>query len=200
MATPILDLNRLYSYADYLQWQFEESLELIRGQVFWMSPAPKRQHQDIARELSSIFSQYLKNKPCKVYFAPFDVRLPAQAADNSKADQITTVVQPDICVVCDPAKLDDRGCLGAPDLIIEIVSPSTAAKDTGIKFELYESAGVAEYWIVYPVGTIHVYWLDEKGKYYQAGIYSKLHHLEVKTLPGLTIELAQVFVDDPSTF
>lgn len=198
MATQVLDLNRLYSYADYLQWQFEESLELIRGKVFWMSPAPKRQHQDISKKLFLKIAQFLEQERCQVYFAPFDVRLPAQAADNSKADQITTVVQPDICVICDPVKLDDRGCLGAPDLIIEIVSPSTAAKDTGIKFELYESSGVAEYWIVYPEGTIHVYWLDEKGKYYQAGIYSKIHPLEVKTLPGLTIDLAQIFIDDPS--
>lgn len=138
-----LDLNGTYSYADYLKWQFDDFVEIIKGKVYKMPPAPTRYHQDISREIERPIANYFYKKTCKVYSAPFDVRFPINGEERENA--IYTVVQPDICVICDYKKLDDKGCLGAPDLIIEIASPSTAKKDLNEKFNLYESAGVREY-------------------------------------------------------
>ena len=159
-----LDLNGTYTYSDYLKWQFTEIVELIKGRIYKMSPAPVRYHQDIAREIERPISNYFYKKSCKVYFAPFDVRF----AKNGEGveDAIYTVVQPDICVICDPKKLDEKGCLGSPDWIIEITSPSTAKKDLNEKFNLYESYGVKEYWVVFPKDRyISVYFLNDKGVY-----------------------------------
>lgn len=144
-----LDLTKSYTYADYLTWNFQERLEILKGRIFKMSPAPSRKHQRISKEISGIFYNYFKNKSCEFYVAPFDVRLinyKKSTADN----QITTVFQPDICVICDKEKLDDRGCIGAPDLIVEILSPGNSKKEMDIKFDLYEENGVKEYWIVEP--------------------------------------------------
>ena len=118
-----LDLNKKYTYADYLTWQFDEMVELIKGRIFRMSPAPKRLHQEFSGNVFSEFHNYLKIKPCKVYEAPFDVRLIKNKNKDNK--QIETVVQPDICIICDLDKLDDYGCIGSPDLIVEIVSKAS---------------------------------------------------------------------------
>ena len=115
----LLEPEATYSYADYLKWTFEERVELIKGRLFKMSPAPRRTHQEIGVVMGSEIYNYLKGKLCKVYHAPFDVRFPSNQGDSD--DQTFTVVQPDICVVCDPAKLDDAGCKGAPDLVVEIL-------------------------------------------------------------------------------
>lgn len=127
-----LDFSKSYTYADYLTWQFDEMVELIKGKVYNMSPAPARKHQSVAGNLYVEFAIFLKRKPCKVYSAPFDVRLTKINEDK----KTTTVIQPDICVVCDPSKLDTAGCVGAPDLIVEILSPSTSDKDVRVKFDL----------------------------------------------------------------
>lgn len=160
-----LDLNKKYTYADYLTWQFEEMVELIRGKVFRMSPAPGAYHQEVSSNLHGQIWTYLKKKPCKVFAAPFDVVLPLP--DNQQSnDKITTVVQPDISVLCDLSMIADGKCKGAPDWIIEILSKSTANKDVTEKFVLYQNAGVKEYWIVHPhEGTIMPYRLDESGQY-----------------------------------
>ncbi len=160
-----LDLNKKYTYADYLTWQFEEMVELIRGKVFRMSPAPGAYHQEISGNLYGIIWTFLKGKSCKAFPAPFDVVLPLP--DNQQSnDKITTVVQPDICVLCDLSNIIDGKCKGAPDWVIEILSKSTANKDLTEKFVLYQSAGVKEYWIVHPhEGTILPYRLDESGEY-----------------------------------
>ncbi len=167
-----LDLKGTYSYADYLKWTFSERIELIKGKVFNMSPAPARFHQDISGNIFNAIKNHLKGKSCKIYDAPFDVRL--LPLDKDKRDkQIFTVVQPDICVICDLEKLDERGCLGAPDLIIEILSPGNTKKEMKDKFEVYEENGVREYWIVEPNDrVIFVYVLNEQGKY----IWSKALH------------------------
>jgi Uma2 family endonuclease len=137
-----------YSYADYLTWQFDEVVELIKGKVFKKAAAaPKRIHQRISGELFLQIGNFLKSQKCQVYSAPFDVRFPKKSKEDS---QIFDVVQPDICVICDLDKLDDRGCLGAPDLIAEILSPSNNETELRYKFDLYESHGVKEYWIVSP--------------------------------------------------
>ena len=123
-----LDLNKKYSYADYLSWMFKEKLELIKGKIFQMSPAPSRYHQQVSMELAGIMWTAFKNLKCNLYAAPFDVRL----LDKKKSKQdnhIFTVVQPDLCVICDENKLDDKGCIGAPDLIIEIQSPGNTKKE-----------------------------------------------------------------------
>ena len=154
-----LDPNGTYTYADYLKWQFNESVELIKGKLYRMSPAPKRVHQLAVSHLLVDISLYFGSRACEVYTAPFDVRLPVR--NERKPDQLHTVVQPDICVICDLTKLDDDGCLGAPDWIIEIISPRTAKNDFNEKFNLYEESGVREYWIVQPKEkAVNVYVLE----------------------------------------
>ncbi|MGB1282992.1 MAG: Uma2 family endonuclease, partial [Polaribacter sp.] len=176
-----LDLNKTYTYADYLLWQFSERVELIKGKIFKMSPAPKRIHQDISRNIEFKLFAHLRKQPCKVYYAPFDVRL-----SKKKKDQlIETVVQPDICVICDEKKLDDRGCLGAPDLIVEILSPSTKKKDITDKFNLYEENGVREYWIVDPDNqTLLKYVLKDK-KYIGEKILDASEKVTATIFPNL---------------
>ncbi len=186
-----IDASGYYSYADYLQWQFEERVELLKGKIFKMSPAPNRMHQEISMILSNIIYRTLQNSPCKVYSAPFDVRLISQGKED---EQITTVVQPDICVICDHSKLDDRGCIGAPDLIIEILSPSNDRHDLKRKFFLYEEHGVQEYWIVDPrVKTIVKHVLTD-GKYVtQSPPYFTEDTLTTDILPGLEINVEEIF-------
>ncbi len=141
-----LDLvNGIYTYADYLMWNIKDRVEILKGKIFKMSPAPAISHQGISFNLSGLFFMYFHNKPCKVFASPFDVVLKNK---NGKED---TVVQPDLCVVCDPKKLaDGKRCQGAPDLIIEILSPGNSKKEMLNKYELYEEAGVREYWVVRP--------------------------------------------------
>ena len=142
-----LNLNNTYSYADYLKWQIEERLELIKGKIFKMS-APNRTHQELSGYLYLKLGNYLYDKNCKVYAAPFDVRLPRKSKEDI---DIITVVQPDICVICNTAILDAKGCLGAPDIVIEILSPSNNVIELKNKYEIYEEAGVKEYWVVSPI-------------------------------------------------
>jgi Uma2 family endonuclease len=169
-----IDVQQKYSYADYLQWRFEEMVELIKGKIVKMSPAPLDLHQKTVTNLSGELYNYLKRKPCKMRIAPFDVRL-LDGKKTAVADQeIFTVVQPDICIICDEKKLDVRGCIGAPDMITEILSRSTAAKDLTVKYDLYEENGVKEYWIISPHDQIiQVFDLDATTqKYQRRGIYT----------------------------
>lgn len=186
-----LDLTKTYTYADYLTWKFDEFVELIKGKVMRPMARPSRRHQEHVGNIFGEIRQYLKGKTCRVYVAPFDVRL--TTAGRNGDQQIQTVVQPDICVVCDPTKLDDRGCLGAPDWIVEIVSPGNTARDTKTKFDLYEESGVLEYWIVYPgIKTITAYVLDN-GEYRLAGEYIEPGAVPVAALPGFTLEWTDIF-------
>ena len=191
------DLAGTYTYADYLTWTWSEMTELIRGKIFKMSPAPTSTHQKISGRLFLQIGIFLKGNKCQLFSAPFDVRLPL-TPQNKSDREIITVVQPDLCVVCDPAKIDERGCLGPPDWIIEILSRHTSAKDLREKFEVYEEAGVKEYWVVHPQEqTLLVYTLDQNGKY--KGIlkpYVRTDRVSPVTLPGLTIDLEQVFPDE----
>ncbi|MDP5120096.1 MAG: Uma2 family endonuclease [Spirosomaceae bacterium] len=158
-----LDLSKKYTYADYLKWTFQERLELIKGKIYAMSPAPNRKHQETSQNLSRILGNFLLEKKCKVYAAPFDVRLTPRKKD--KSGKIHTVVQPDICVICDLEKLDDAGCVGAPDLIIEILSPGNTKKEMKEKKEVYEENGVKEYWIVHPTDEYILQYNLENGKF-----------------------------------
>ena len=188
-----LDLNGFYTYADYLSWKFTETLELIKGKVFKMSPAPSSYHQIVSTKLLFRIEYFLGNKPCQVFHAPFDVRLPVQP-DQKKDEEITTVVQPDLSVICDPEKIDTRGCLGPPDWVIEILSPSTAQKDMKDKFDVYEQAGVREYWIVFLVEkSILVYTLNKAGKYIGLPPFVRGDTIWPVLFPELKINLADIF-------
>lgn len=143
-----LDVNGTYTYADYLLWRFKEQVELLRGKLFKMSPAPREIHQRVLNEINFELMSFFRNKTCRVYPAPFDVRIPVKGAKEMTDNQIYTIVQPDLCVVCDLEKIDGRGCVGAPDLVVEILSPSNSRKDLKDKYEIYQEAGVPEYWIV----------------------------------------------------
>lgn len=193
MKVEDIDMSKRYSYADYLTWQFDEMVELINGAVHKMSPAPNRWHQRVSSFLHGELYQFLKGKTCEVYHAPFDVRFPKKGDDTN--EQIYHVVQPDICVICDPKKLDDKGCLGAPDLVVEILSPSTSKKDLNEKYDLYESQAVKEYWIVYPESkSITIHSLNEKGKYESSRPYNTAI-ISSTALTGFQLDLRDVFED-----
>jgi len=189
-----LDLSKRYTYAEYLTWIDGQARELIHGLIKKMSPAPRLIHADVN---STIFWNLgfiiRRNKgKCKVFTAPFDVRFPKQG--ESADDKIDTVVQPDICVVCDLSKLDYRGCCGAPDMIVEILSPSTNKKDVTEKFALYEESGVKEYWIVYPSDkVIHVFLLQGNGKYDEGIIYERDEKIPVHIFNDHLIDLSDIF-------
>ena len=187
----VLEPEATYSYADYLKWSFEERVELIKGKLFKMSPAPGRGHQEVNRNLIIELGGFLKGKSCKVYGAPFDVRFP-QKIDSSNSETYT-VVQPDLCVVCDPEKLDDAGCKGAPDLIVEILSPSTSKKDLNEKFRLYEESGVNEYWVVYPAEKIIEIFYLVKGRYSRSQKYVDNDLVNSNVLDGLNLSIKDVF-------
>lgn len=191
MGSVAINLAERYTYADYLRWDDGERWELIDGKAYNMTPAPSRKHQDISGEIFRQISNYLVGKPCRVYPAPFDVRIP----EGSEADDaIANVVQPDLVVVCDPTKLDERGCIGSPDLVVEILSPATARKDIKEKFLLYERAGVREYWIVDPAAaTVMVFRRGEDGRFGRPDVYSAEDRPAVGIFSDLAIDLSTVF-------
>jgi len=188
-----LDLNGTYSYADYLRWQFQERVELIKGKIFKMSPAPLRNHQEIQGEIFYQLYDFLKDKRCKVYGAPFDVRLPGKNVLSEY--QVQTVVQPDICVVCNLAKLDEKGCNGAPDLVIEIVSVGSAKRDLDEKFHLYEQSGVKEYWVVFPFEKQVSVYLLKDSEFQLTEHYQSKSKISSDNLVGFALDLEKVFED-----
>ena len=189
-----LDLSKTYTYADYLTWRFQERVELIKGWIYKMSPAPKRLHQKVETAVSSRLWNHFEKKSCEVYQSPFDVRL-IKKGNGDK--EITTVVQPDICVICDPDKLDERGCIGAPDLIIEVLSPSTIKKDNYEKFDLYQENEVKEYWLVNPEGrSLQIFHL-ENGKYKEFDtVEDKDELITSKLFPELKFTTTDIFEYD----
>jgi len=189
-AAQKIEQKRL-SYSDYLTWDDDNRWELIDGTPISMSPVPNRIHQAVSRNLIIQIGNQLKGHSCSLFHSPFDVRLEAAGTGNELAFH---VVQPDIVVVCDPSKLDDHGCIGAPDWIIEIISPSTASHDHIVKLAIYERFGVKEYWIIQPVDQIvMVYLLNDIGCYGKPGVYCREDHVQVGILPELRIELKEIF-------
>jgi Uma2 family endonuclease len=192
MALP--SKTKRYTYSDYQRYTEDDRFELIAGEVYDMSPAPSRRHQQISGELFRQIANHLAGRRCSVYAAPFDVRL--TEADESD-EECTTIVQPDISIICDQEKLDDKGCKGAPDFIAEILSPYTASKDNITKAALYEKHGVKEYWIVHPLDNIIIVRrLGEHGKYAPVDFYDGKGTLALTVLPDLTIDLDVLF-DNP---
>jgi Uma2 family endonuclease len=190
-----LDVTKRYTFADYLTWMDDKRRELYEGFIKMMTPAPRRVHQEISGNLAFLLKSYLRKKTCKIYSAPFDVRLPKST--EKADDKIYTVVQPDICIICDLSKLDDKGCIGAPDMIIEIASESNSKNDVEDKFLIYQNHGVKEYWIVFPYEkTVNVFHLNKLGKYELKGMFAETSKIPVGIFNGdLFIDLADVFED-----
>jgi Uma2 family endonuclease len=188
-----LDLNGTYSYADYLTWKFEEALELIKGKIIPMS-APSRRHQKISWQLTVSIGTHFKHHDCQAFAAPFDVRLYDKRKSVKANQDVLTVVQPDICIICDESKLDDKGCIGAPDLVIEILSPGNSSKEMRTKKELYEENGILEYLIFDPEHeTVHQFNLLESGVYSSPVIYINEDTMTSVVFPDLHIDLMEIF-------
>lgn len=182
-----------FTYGDYRRWAGDERWELIDGEALAMSPSPSRRHQDLLVALLTRIAAALGDRGCRVYPAPFDVRLPGP---GETGDDVTTVVQPDLSVVCDSSKLDDAGCVGAPDWVIEILSPATAARDRVQKREVYERHGVPEYWVVDPEAeTVTVYrrCSAEPGKFAEPEVHSGPDASLATPLPGLRLTGSEIF-------
>lgn len=192
MGYPLHKPPEVFTYADYCRWPDEERWELIDGVAYAMT-APGLAHQTVVGELFRQIANYLLDKPCRPFVAPFDVRLPEHRQTD---DEIITVVQPDISVICDPAKLDERGCRGAPDWVIEVLSPSTAAKDQIHKLAAYERAGVREVWLVHPTDrVVIVYTLIAERSYGKPAIYETTGTLAAVLFPELLIDWGLMFED-----
>lgn len=192
-----LDLSASYSYADYVTWQLNEAIELIKGKIWMMAPAPNANHQRLSMYLSSQLFNYFRHQPCQVFAAPFDVRLYDRKKSILASQDITTVVQPDICVICDPDKLDEQGCNGAPDWIIEIVSKGSSKKDAQIKHALYAESRVTEYWLVFPYeAIIQQFVLNEHGQYQLLCSFAGDDWAASHFFPDLSIDLSELFPDN----
>jgi Uma2 family endonuclease len=180
-----LEKDEYYTYEDYCRWDTDERYELIGGVPYLMSPAPGTKHQLIVVELAGEFRDFLKGKPCKAFVSPIDVRLNADAEDD-------TVVQPDLLIVCDREKIDERGIKGAPDLVVEVISPSGIAYDSGAKLDRYLEAGVRECWIVNPAEhVVRVYTKKPGGETMKA--YGRDDTVPAEIFPGLAVSFKAVF-------
>ncbi len=193
---PVTDYDRLdptasYTYLDYLKWQFTERVELIRGKIFKMSPGPNVNHQKISSVLHWSLASVFRKTSCRVFHAPFDVRLPIP-----KAEKDSTVVQPDLCIICDESKLSDmRGCNGAPDLVVEILSPGNTVHEMNTKFLLYQDSGVKEYWLVESAERAILVYTLQNGVYVGLRPFTEGMRLQSPLFPQLSIDVTEVFHD-----
>lgn len=191
MGIPKEMADQRFTYKDYKLWPEGERWELIHGEAYSMSPAPNRRHQKFLGNIAYYFLEYFLEKTCEVYLAPFDVLLSEM---DEEEDLVDTVVQPDLCVICDPAKLTDQGCKGAPDFVLEILSPATAFKDMDEKLKLYEQHGVNEYWIVNPANdTVLAYRRSQAGGFDKPLLFTKGEILQPDAFPGLNVDLTRIF-------
>ncbi|MDR2569136.1 MAG: Uma2 family endonuclease [Oscillospiraceae bacterium] len=175
-----------YTYSDYVTWDDEFRWELIDGEAYLMS-APSRWHQKRSGSLFAQLYNFLRGHPCEVYIAPFDIRMNFDTEDN-------TVVQPDVVVICDKKKMDDKGGLGAPEFVVEVLSPSTSKRDRMLKYNLYKKYGVKEYWIIDPIEKTLAVNILSDGDYITRA-YTQTDNVPVQILKGCTIDLAEVFED-----
>jgi len=185
-----IDLSGTYSYASYLRWKFEERVELIRGKIFPMG-APATTHQVCTGDVFVVLYQFLKGKQCRVFISPFDVRF----AGKSLADKdVFTVLQPDICVVCDDQKIDEKGCVGAPDIVVEVLSLENKRKELDLKFKVYEEFGVREYWIIDPIKkSLLKYALNENGAFVLGKDSVDAEKFTSDVLPGFCLDEKELF-------
>jgi Uma2 family endonuclease len=189
---PSTSYSGKYSYADYLTWQIDEMVEIIKGKLFKMTAAPSRIHQKVAGKLYHRLYSFLEENSCEVYIAPFDVRLPTSSTEN---EDVYTVVQPDICVICDKNKLDDAGCIGAPDLIVEILSPGNNKKELQNKYEVYQESGVREYWIIHPIEQTLLIYSLENGGFVPSRLFTSGDNVGSNVIPGFNLDLEDFFED-----
>ncbi len=189
-----LDVNQTYSYADYVTWRLDEAIELIKGKISLMSPTPNVQHQAISGNLHGICYPFFREKKCRIFAAPFDVRWYDRKKSLLASQDIHTEVQPDLCVICNPEILDEQGLSGAPDWILEILSKGNSKQDMQVKQQLYAESEVQEYWIVYPNDqAIHQFILDAAGRYQLTAMYTDDDVATPLLFPELQIELSEVF-------
>ena len=178
-----------FTYADYLTWPDEQRCELIDGVVYDMSPAPGSSHQELLLNLAYSIKSFIGDKSCKVFIAPFDVRL-AEAGETSRS--CSNVVQPDISVICDLDKIDEKGCVGAPDWVIEILSPSTSSKDQVKKRYLYEKHGVREFWLIHPTERTATLYYRKGSSFVLQGIYDDEATLKSHEFKGFSVSFAEI--------
>lgn len=200
MGIPVKKADYKFTYKEYSTWPDDERWELIHGIAYNMSPGPDTKHQRISSFLHGEMYNFLKGKPCESFAAPYDVYFPEFA--EQKFNSIDTIVQPDISIICDPAKIIEKGCLGAPDLLVEILSPSTSKKDLNEKFELFEKSGVREYWIVDPGNEfVQIFHLQKEGKFDNGELTPPADWREENTvvkskvLAGFEIDIKELFVN-----
>jgi Uma2 family endonuclease len=185
------DHSLTYTYANYSQWKFLERLELLRGRIFRLA-SPSIKHQRICLKLAAHLYTFLRGKTCQVIIPPYDIRLPVK--NRKKDDEVTTVVQPDLSVFCDPLKVEDRAAIGAPDLLVEVLSPGNTRYDLHDKYEIYQEACVKEYWIVDPVkASVQVSLLAEEGRFGPAEVRTGDQLLQPRSLPGFSIAVKDLF-------
>jgi len=175
-----------------VQWTFEERLELIKGRIFKMSPAPNSIHQIISASLFNALYNHLKGNQCRVFYAPFDVRLTTRSIDDK---DIITVVQPDICVICDRKKYDDKGGIGSPDIVVEILSPGNNKKELQNKYEVYEESGILEYWIIHPLLNTFLKYTLTNGQFQASKLLTIGDYVTTPILPGFVLSLDDLFED-----
>lgn len=187
---PAVGYDERYTYADYLKFEFEYMVELIRGKIFKMTPAPSMRHQEISANLHSLMWFFLKGKNCKVFAAPTDIVLPIE---NKKRNKSQTVVQPDICILCDTSIIEEQAAFGPPTLVVEILSSHTKKKDLQLKYDIYEEAGVQEYWIVLPNEEMVEQFILVNGKYGRIGTFTIEDEISAQVLPGLKVQLSEIF-------
>ena len=189
---PVRKLDRRYTYGDYRTWPDDERWELIDGVAWNMSPAPSTRHQGILGELHIQVAPHVKGTGCKVFLAPFDVLLPETGKQGE--DDVPNVVQPDLTGICDPSRITVRGCFGAPDWVVEILSPWTLKKDLDAKFALYERHAIREYWVIDPGSrTVHVYRLEASGRYGDPIIMEDDAEILCPVGSGIVVHIAEMF-------
>ena len=193
MAIPKEMEKQYFTYAEYKHWPDDERWEIIDGDAYDMSPAPGMTHQIFSGEIFRQIANYLEDKPCQVFSAPFDVFLPEP---NETEDKTSTIVQPDISIICDKSKLSEKGCTGCPDVVIEIISSTGASRDQIKKRHLYEKKGVKEYWIVHPVDKILWRYILVDKQYGKPQIFDYKGTPSFEILPDFKLDLLKVFGPD----
>lgn len=189
MAIP-KEKDRIYTYSQYKNWPESERWEIIDGEPYNMSPAPGMTHQKISGKIFRTIGNYLEGKSCQVFSAPFDVFLREK---NQSEEDIKNIVQPDLSIICDESKLSEKGCTGAPDIVIEIISPSTASHDQITKLRLYEKHGVKEFWLFHPVDRIVWKYILEKDVYGKPEIFDFTSKPSFNLFPDLELDLMKIF-------
>lgn len=191
-----LEKNKHYTYKDYLTWPDDVRCEIIDGEVYMMTPAPILAHQDVAGEIFRQAANALVGKTCRALIAPLDVRLPRH---NEAEEDTDIVVQPDVMVVCDPGKLDRRGVRGAPDWVVEVLSPKSASRDQIEKRRIYERHGVLEYWLVHPTDRVLTIYRLQNGEFGKPDIFALQGSTPVSVVPDISIDwdaLMPYLIDD----